>query len=259
MKKKPIGIFDSGIGGLTVVRQIIKKLPNEDVVYLGDTARVPYGTRGKKTILKFSGQDFDFLKGKHVKVIVIACHTVSSIAIGALKKSVKIPLIDAVMPTIEVIKKGGYKKVGVIGTNATIASNIYPTELGKGIEVFQQACPLLVPLIEEGQKGKILELVIKKHLKNLKEKNLDVLVLACTHYPLIKKEIREFIGKKVAIIDPSEEIAKSLKKSLRVLGLKKDSNVKGKIKIFVTDKTKDSSKVANDFLGKRVNIELINL
>lgn len=256
MRKKAIGIFDSGVGGLTVVRQIIKKLPNEDVVYLGDTARVPYGTRGKETILKFSREDVGFLKEKDVKIIVIACHTVSSTVLDDLKGRVDMQLIDAVTPTIEAIKKGGYKRVGVIGTSATIASNIYPKKLGKGVEVFQQACPLLVPLIEEGQKGKILELVIKKYLKNFREKNLDALVLACTHYPLIKEEIRGFMGEDVVIIDPSEEIAKKTASVLNNNNLDSLRRGKGSERYFFTDRV---GGIVKRFLGKEVFVKKVSL
>ncbi len=219
---RPIGVFDSGLGGLTVVREIIKVLPNEEIIYIGDTARVPWGTRGKETIINFSYQLAHFLLNKKVKFIVIACHTASSAALKPLKGKIKIPLLGVVNPGVkEALKKSKNLRIGVIGTQATIQSRVWERILKKqnsSIKVFSMACPLFVPLVEEGLVShQATQILGKQYLKPLIKKKIDTLILACTHYPLINKLIKDIVGENVTLINPGQSLALSLKKELRHL------------------------------------------
>lgn len=183
-KTKPIGVFDSGLGGLTVTKEIIKIMPNENIIYLGDTARVPYGTRSKDIVRKFSLEDANFLLKKKVKCIVIACNTSSAYAGNFLKKNIKIPVFDVITPAVKgAVKVSKTGNIGVIGTTGTISSGAYKVK-------YLQACPLFVPFIEEGEiNSQAIELVAKKYLSWFKGK-IDTLILGCTHYPIISKTIK---------------------------------------------------------------------
>ncbi len=212
-KNKGIGIFDSGIGGLTVLREIRKFLPYEDLFYLGDTARVPYGNRSKDTIIKYSVQNTHFLIGMGIKLLVIACNTSSSVAISALRhKFPELPIIGVIEPgseqAVNATKTG---KVGVIGTRATISSGSYRSALHRfdhGIKVFQQACPLFVPLVEEGMhRTKFANDIARHYLLNLKKHNIDTLILGCTHYPLLSPVIQKIVGSKVRLINSGQAVA----------------------------------------------------
>lgn len=244
---QPIGIFDSGLGGLTVVKEIIKVLPNEDIVYLGDTARVPYGTRSKKIIQKFSQEDANFLLKNKVKCIVIACNTSSALAGGFLKKKLKIPVFDVINPALEKANKLTINgKIGVIGTRGTIASGAYNVK-------YSQTCPLFVPFIEEGElKSSALQLVAHKYLSKFKGK-IDTMILGCTHYPIIQKLIQEEVGKRVKLINPGKCISFEVKKYLEENKLLNGQKKKGKIKYFVTDLTDRFKNVAKMFLGKKID------
>ncbi len=238
-----IGVFDSGLGGLTVVKEIKKILPSESIVYLGDTARVPYGTRSKEIVAKFSFEDAKFLLKKNVKCIVIACNTASAYAGNELKRKIKIPVFEVITPAIKKAESVSKKeKIAVIGTRGTIASKAYQFD---GI-----ACPLFVSLIEEGEiKGKLIAMVVEKYLKSLKKKEIEILVLGCTHYPLIENEIRKIVGEKVILINPGKEVVLNLKKFLEKNNLiNKD---KRKIDYYVTDWTSNFQKVAEMFLGEK--------
>ena len=180
MDKRPIGVFDSGVGGLTVLKKIAKALPHEDLIYLGDTARVPYGTRSKETIRKFAQEDVNFLLTKNVKCIVIACHTVSSVAAIQNGSTAPVPIINATTPTLNFLKDAKRKRIAVIGTRGTIASGVYKKGLRK-TKVIEQECPLLVPIIEEGERGEDLESAIRLYLSNIKKGKQDSVVLACKH------------------------------------------------------------------------------
>lgn len=252
---RPIGVFDSGLGGLTVVKEIIKILPNEDIVYLGDTARVPYGTRSKETIERFSLEDADFLLKSNPKCIIIACHTASALASQAVKKHLSIPVIDAISPVIEKIKKENYKRIAVIGTSGTIGSRVYKKHISKikpKMKIFEKACPLLVPVIEEGEvNGEILDVLINKYLKEIRNNELDALVLGCTHYPIIKKKIKKYL-KKVVLIDPSEEIANKLSTVLDENKIRVKRGTKGRIEYNVTDLTDRFTKMAEMFMGEQL-------
>lgn len=245
---RPIGIFDSGLGGLTVVRELIRILPNENLVYLGDTARVPYGTRSKETILKFSFEDADFLLKRRVKCIIIACNTASSVAASALKKKLSVPVFDVIGPALKDAKKiSGSGKVGMIGTRATVASGAYKGTIGV-------ACPLLVPFIEEGEiNSDALRLVVRSYLENFKGKKIKALILGCTHYPIIEKLIRKELNQPVDLINPEKSVSIEAKKYLTEHKMLTDSQKTGKRTYFVTDLTDRFKKVAEMFLGHSIN------
>ena len=255
-ENKPIGVFDSGLGGLTVVKEIIKLLPNENIVYFGDTARVPYGTRSNEIIKKFSEEDVKFLLSKKVKCIAIACHTSSAVAGNYLtRKFPNIPIFDVVSPVLESLKAsknlpaGRQGRIGVIGTRATIGSGVY-SKLNKVVQV---PCPLFVPFIEEGEvKGKLIESLVKKCVGTLK---VDTLVLACTHYPIIKDVIKGVLPN-TELINPGILIAEKLKKYLIKNNLVNDQKTIAKQNYYVTDLNERFIKVANMFLGENINARI---
>jgi len=265
MKDRPIGVFDSGIGGLTVLKEIIEATPDEKTVYLGDTARVPYGIRSPETVLRYSFENAGFLTSKNIKLMVIACNTASSVSLDAIKSRVSIPVIGVIEPgakaAVKVTKNG---RVGVIGTEATIKSNAYTKAiqaLNGNIDVFSLACPLFVPLVEEGwTEGTIATLIAREYLDRLKDKGMDTVVLGCTHYPLLKKVIAEVMGAGVRLIDSAIETAYEIKTTLDMLGLNREQNGSPVREFFVTDSTERFLKVSENFLGQKIeNIEKIEV
>ncbi len=253
---KAIGIFDSGIGGLTVVKEIIKFLPSEDIVYFGDTARVPYGIKSKQTIIKFSLENILFLLKQDVKVIVIACNTSSSIALPVLRRHFKIPIIGVIGPgSREAIYATRNKRIGVIATKATINSGAYERELKRldpKIKVFNQACPLLVPLAEEGWlNDKVTYDIAGHYLKPLKNANIDTLILGCTHYPLLKKVFKSILGNSVRLIDSAQQVARETKDVLVNEGLLNKRH-NSRYLYYVSDELQQFRKVAMNFLGKEI-------
>jgi glutamate racemase len=246
----PIGVFDSGLGGLTVVHQIQQLLPNEDIVYLGDTARVPYGTRGEEVIKKFSDEDLNFLLSKDVKCVVIACHTASAVAGKYLKdKHPQIKIFEVISPTIEYTKK--QKGItAVLATRATVNSRAFSSKLNS----VDLPCPLFVPCIEEGEtKGELIELLIKRYIKG---SSFDNLILGCTHYPIIEKTIRQVVGDNVNIINPGVCVAEEIDGYFRINGLKNVKKTGGSLQLFVTDLNPRFIGVAEMFLGKQLNKEI---
>lgn len=216
MDSRPIGIFDSGVGGLTVVKQIIKEMPQEQIVYFGDTARVPYGDKSKETVTKYSRQDIRFLLSKNVKAIVIACNTASSNSIDILTREFDIPIFGVVEPGVaEALKTTKNKKVGIIATEATVRSKAYENLLklnDENIEVFSKPCPLFVPLVEEGWTyNEVSMLTAEKYLKEFLDLGVDSLVLGCTHYPLLKQCIGETVGEEIKLVDPARATAQKVK------------------------------------------------
>lgn len=214
-----IGVFDSGVGGLTVVREILRQLPSENVIYFGDTARVPYGSKSKNTILKFSKQIVRFLRTKNVKAIVFACNTASALALEDMRDEIDIPVIGVVRPGAKMaVEKTKTKNVGVIGTEATIKSGIYTDyirQLDENVNVIGKACPLFCPLVEEGLlEDRITDDMIHRYLSELKPYGVDSLVLGCTHYPLLINPIKRYMGDNVILINPAYETAKELKNIL---------------------------------------------
>lgn len=251
---KPIGIFDSGIGGLTVVKEVVKLLPHEDIVYFGDTARVPYGIKSRETIIKFSLENTLFLLQKDVKMIVIACNTSSSMALPIIRKHFKIPILGVIMPgakeAVYATKNG---KIGVIGTRATIKSGAYQEEvhrLDPSMKVWSQACPMFVPLVEEGWvDDPIAAKVAEKYLAGLKAKGVDTLILGCTHYPLLKAKIQAIMGKGVVLIDSAQQVANEVRQVLSQEGLLTKKTGKAAREYYVSDEVAIFENVAKRFLG----------
>ena len=263
---RPIGVFDSGIGGLTVVKELKKKLPNENIIYLGDTARVPYGTKSKETIIRFTTESVLFLLSKNIKLIVIACNTSSSLALDVLKRNFKIPILGVIQGGAkEAVCATRNKRIGVIGTRATIESKSYEKEIKRldpEIKVFSFSCPLFVPLVEEGfLDGKITLEIAQNYLKPLKRINIDTLILGCTHYPLLTPVIRRGLNKRVTLIDSVRQVAYVTKELLLKEDLFNSQKKKNARNLFyVTDEPKNFSKLAKLFLGYRIkNIEKVSL
>lgn len=261
----PIGVFDSGIGGLTVAREIMRQIPDETIVYFGDTARVPYGSKSKQTIITYSRQIVKFLQTKNVKAIVIACNTASAFALETVATEVSIPVIGVVKPgakvAAETTKNG---KIGIIGTEGTINSGIYNSFLSKtnpNVKVYGKACPLFVPLVEEGWlEDPITVEIVKRYISELQDYDIDTLVLGCTHYPLIRHTIGAILGDKVTLVNPAYETARTLKEVLSSNGIESTTPA-GDHKFFVSDGAEKFKKFANTILPcdvvetKDVNIE----
>jgi len=268
-RNAPLGVFDSGLGGLTVVRALRIALPSEDIVYLGDTARVPYGTRGASTVIKYASGCGKQLVDRGVKALVIACNTVSAVAPERLRIDLDLPVLEAIGPgaraAVNASKTG---KIGVLATAGTIASGAYTRAIGAldtRAEVFGQAAPLLVPLAEEGwTEGEVPRLAARKYLEPLAKANVDVVVLGCTHYPIlrttIEHEVKDLLGAHVVVVDSARAIAESVGDFLRARGLTRESEERGSIRLLVTDAPKSFEQVAGRFLGDVVqNVELIDL
>lgn len=236
----PIGVFDSGVGGLTVAREIMRQLPNEDLVYFGDTARVPYGSKSKKTVVKYSKQIVRFLRTKNVKAIVVACNTASALALDELAEEIDIPIVGVVKPgakmAVETTRTGN---VGVIGTASTVKSGIYNEYirgLNPDITVVSKACPLFVPLVEEGLlEDRVTEDIVSRYLQEMKEYHVDALVLGCTHYPLLRNVIKRFMGEEVTLVNPAFETAKCLKELLTEQGLLNRKKHRSEYEYYVSD------------------------
>jgi len=255
VKNSPIGIFDSGVGGLTVVKQLAKEMPNEEIVYFGDTARVPYGTKSASTIQKFSIQNVLFLLKRNVKLIIIACNTSSAIVLPFLSEHFTIPIIGVIKPGAKAaVRSTRNGRIGVIGTSATILSGAYDKEiksLNSGIKVYSGSCPLFVPLAEEGWADDgIADIVAKKYLAVFKGRKIDTLIMGCTHYPLLRASIQRVMGKGVRLIDSAEETAKEAKNLLEECGLKSAANKKAGSRFYVSDAPDKFRAVAKRFLGK---------
>lgn len=256
-RNRPIGIFDSGIGGLTVLKEMSRILPREDIVYFGDTARVPYGTKSKETVIKFSIQDADFLMGLGVKMIVVACNTASSLSLDVLKSRYDIPLVGVIEPgarkAASVTKN---MKVGVIGTKATVASGVYEREVRRfnpEISVLSAGCPLFVPLVEEGWlSGKITADIAKVYLGPIKKAGADVLILGCTHYPLLKSAIHKALGRNIKLVDSAKETAKEVKAIIEESGLEKRTKERPEYRFYVSDEPALFKKIGGKFLGREI-------
>lgn len=224
-REAPIGVFDSGVGGLTVAREIMSQLPNERIVYFGDTARVPYGSKSRDTIIKYSGQIIRFLKTQKVKAIVVACNTASAVALDEVKKELDIPIIGVIKAgarTAAAATKNG--KIGIIATETTVNSKVYThflEELNPELSVIGKACPLFVPLVEEGTflNDPITEEIASRYLAGLKQEEIDTLILGCTHYPLISNTVGKVMGESVTLVNPAYETARELKELLKEEGL----------------------------------------
>jgi len=254
-----IGVFDSGVGGLTVFKELIKQLPREDVVYFGDTARVPYGTKSRETIIRFSLENILFLLQKDVKIIVVACNTSSSLALPTLRRHFKKPIIGVISPGAkEAVYATRNNRIGVIATSATINSAAYAQEIKKlkpSAEIFSQACPLFVPLAEEGWvKEKVAVEIAEKYLASLKKVKVDTLILGCTHYPLLKPVIKKVMGEGVRLIDSAQQVAQEVKQVLADEGLlSSDRKHQAEYTFFVSDEPGNFQRLAKRFLGFSLN------
>ena len=255
-KDSPIGVFDSGIGGLTVLQKIMAALPKENTVYLGDTARSPYGTKSVETVLRYSFENTDFLIEKGVKLVVVACNTSTAIALESLRENVSLSVIGVIEPGVRgALEKTRNGKVGVIGTEATIQSGAYSRALKEKdseVEVYSRACPLFVPLVEEGWlDNSVVKMTVESYLGSLKQSGIDTLILGCTHYPLLKKAIQKFMGRGVQLVDSAEETASEVATVLKKKSLARERG-RGSPSFFVTDAPERFVKVGQRFLGEKV-------
>ena len=262
---RPIGVFDSGIGGLTVVSELMALLPKEDILYFGDTARVPYGSKSPEAVTRFSLEIAAFLKRKNIKMMVVACNTATAHALPVLRKNLKIPVVGVIEPgarcAVETTKNS---RIGVIGTEGTVASGSYAKAIGNistSYKVFQQACPLFVPLVEEGWLDTaVTKQIVSVYLAPLLKKNIDTLVLGCTHYPLLKKVIGNVAGKKIALIDSAVATAQQVRRELSEHGLLRKGSVKGRGRFFVSDSPDKFKSIGKRFMGDRIKIvEKVNI
>ena len=267
-KTAPIGVFDSGVGGLTVAREIMRHLPNEDIVYFGDTARVPYGSKSKDNIIRYSRQIINFLMTKGVKAIVIACNTASAQALDVVQKEYPIPIIGVVEPGARAaLSVTEAKKIGVIGTEGTVRSGMYEKVIQgiqEDVEVVTKACPLFVPLVEEGFKDHhVTEEIIDFYLASMKESDIDALILGCTHYPLLRSKIMEYVGEKIKLVNPAYETAMDLRKLLQEKDMENPDieGDHGSYSFYVSDAADKFKQFANSILPydiettKQINIE----
>lgn len=265
----PIGVFDSGVGGLTVAREIMRQIPNERIIYFGDTARVPYGSKSKETITRYSRQIVRFLQEQKVKAIVAACNTASAYALDEIEKELDIPIIGVVKPgakiAAETTRNG---RIGVIGTEGTIGSHIYSTyinEINKDIQVVEKACPLFVPLVEEGLwQDPVTDEIAARYLNVLTDSGIDTLILGCTHYPLIRSTVQKTVGGEVALVNPAYETARELKGLLEkenMLNNEKQGLGTERYRFYVSDMADKFRTFANSILkygilsAKTINIE----
>lgn len=264
----PIGVFDSGVGGLTVAREIMRHLPDEDFVYFGDTARVPYGSKSKNNILRYSRQILRFLETKEVKAVVIACNTACALALDVVREESEIPIIGVIAPGARAAARTtGNKKVGVVGTEATIRSAMYTrtiTDIDDEIEVIGKACPLFVPLVEEGfAKHKVTEEIIDYYLAPMKTSGIDTMILGCTHYPLLRSRIIKYLGEEITIVNPAYETAMDLREILSERDLLNPGreNLEPAHQFYVSDAANKFKQFANSIMPydvettKQVNIE----
>ncbi|HXE95563.1 MAG TPA: glutamate racemase [Dongiaceae bacterium] len=257
MTWKSIGIFDSGVGGLTVLREIMQVLPQEDTLYFGDTARVPYGTKSPETVARYSVEIASFLIKRDIKLLVVACNTASAVALPALKRQLSIPVVGVIEPgarrAAEVTRSG---RIGVIGTAGTIRSSAYTRAIKRlkpDAEVLTRACPLFVPLAEEGWvDNQIARLTAQTYLQELKEAAVDTLVLGCTHYPLLKGMIAAVMGPGVTLVDSAEETARTVAAILADKGMLRPRAEKGNHDYYVSDIPAGFVRVGNRFLGGKL-------
>ena len=266
---RPIGIFDSGLGGLTTVRALTRLMPEEDYIYFGDTGRVPYGGRSRETIIKYARQDVAFLRSFDLKAIVIACGTVSTTSLDTLQAENDLPIVGVVEPTCRrALLVTQNKKVGIIATLASIRSGAYEAMLRRldpAVEIIGKPCPLFVPLVENGRISRgdvVIETVAREYLEPLKATGVDTLILGCTHYPLLTDIIQDIMGPEVTLVSAGEESAFELKRLLKADRLRAEETREGGVDFYVSDRPEDFEHIASVFLGEnlchsaeRINIE----
>lgn len=263
--QEPIGIFDSGVGGLTVTREIMRQLPCENLIYFGDTARVPYGNKSRETILRYSTQIVNYLRTKEVKAIVIACNTATAFALEELQQQIVIPVIGVVWPgAIAAAQATTNKHIGIIGTAGTVKSRVYNKylrQLDPDITVVSKACPLFVPLVEEGlTEDRVTDDIARRYLTEFREYDVDTLVLGCTHYPLLRNTIRRIMGEEVTLVNPAYETAKSLKQLLTEKNLLNTSGKENHHEYCASDMTEQFVTFADRVLPCPVDrIRMVNI
>jgi glutamate racemase len=262
--QRPIGVFDSGVGGLTVVKQLLKKFPRESIVYFGDTARIPYGTKSEEIVRRYALEDSMFLLDKNVKVVVVACNTASAIAVSMLKEILSVPVIGVIEPGAKAaVRYTKNQKIGVIGTAATIRSNSYTKEilaLQPEAQIIPQACPLFVPLVEEGWiDDETTYLVAERYLQGLRLNKIDTLILGCTHYPLLRNAIQKTVGKKVKLVDSGVETAEEVELILKKNRLLANMEQTPKNYFYLSDMPYKFQEIAERFLERSIpHVETIN-
>lgn len=260
MDQRPIGVFDSGMGGLTAVRQMMQCLPHEDIVYFGDTGRVPYGSRSAETIIKYARQDVAFLRQFDLKAIVIACGTVSATSLSLLRAENPIPILGVVEPACDTaVRLTNSGRIGIIGTTATIRSNVYEAAVRKRMPkamLLSRACPLFVPLVENGRVrpgDPVTTPVVEEYLSPFREAGVDTMVLGCTHYPLLTDIIAEYMGSGVRLIDTGRECALSLKAYLERTDALNGNTFEGTRHYYASDSAEDFASLASVFLGTDIS------
>lgn len=265
VRNRPIGVFDSGLGGLTVVNQLIQHLPQESIIYFGDTARVPYGTKSPETVRKFAVQIIRFLQSQGVKLIVVACNTVSSVAMEKILELSDVPVIGVIEPgSRAALQKSKNRRIGVIGTSATVSAGKYNSVLlsmSPDVAVFSQACPLFVPLVEEGWIGSaVTEMVARIYLEPVMRQSVDTLILGCTHYPIIKDTIKKIVDNKIEIVDSAIQTALEVRELLKSERLLNDSGSEPEHLFYVSDFPQKFEDIARRLLGRPLeNIRRITL
>jgi len=263
-RNKPIGIFDSGFGGLTVMSALSKMLPAENMIYFGDSAHVPYGSKSKEAVTGFSKDIAGFLISKDVKMIVVACNTASALALPVLQKTLKVPVVGVIEPGAKTaVRATKNKKIGIIGTEGTVNSRTYEKAIKKisRCRVYTRACPLFVPLVEEGwNSGKITESIARAYLEPLLAKKIDTLVLGCTHYPLLKKVIGRIAGKDIELIDSADATAREVKDILLKNDLLSPEKMPGKRAFYASDNPEKFKKIGGGFFRGKINkVQKVNL
>jgi glutamate racemase len=263
LKKRPIGIFDSGVGGLTVARSVRKYLPGEDVLYFGDTARVPYGNKSKDTVIRFSREITTFLLDMNVKMVVVACNTASSFCIPVLRRTFAVPVTGVIEPGVrEAASLTSAGSVGVIGTRSTVKSGSYRkcmADVSSGTKVFGRSCPLFVPLVENRLiEDPVTREMAARYLSPFKRHGIDTLILGCTHYPVLKNVISSVL-EDVNLVDSSQAVARSVGETLKGLGLLSGRRSGGKLRCYVSDDEEGFRKTAGIFLGRRPVVRKVNL
>jgi len=266
MDNRPIGVFDSGLGGLTVLSEIIKNSPNESIVYFGDCGRTPYGIKSKETVIKYTFQDIRFLLNHDIKTVVIACNTASAYSLELVKEEfASIHIIEVIKPGSKAaVKETKNKRIGVIGTVATITSGVYEKaikEIDASINVYSKACPLFVPLVEEGWwDNDITYRTAQEYLLPLKEKNIDTLVLGCTHYPLLADTIKRVMGDNVRLVSSATEIAKIINKIILSDNIGRDEHLQPVYRYYTTDSVEKFEELGSTILGKKIfSVEKVDI
>jgi len=256
-----IGIFDSGLGGLTVARAIVHALPGYDMIYFGDTARTPYGSKSRETVIQYACENTELLIKKGAELIVMACNTAASVATEVLRQKYDLPIFEVITPAASMVASfQKTRRVGIIGTRATINSNVYTDKISKDrpdIKVYAVPCPLLVPLVEEGWIDKPeTRMIVKKYLHPLKVRQIDTLILACTHYPILKSIIQKKIGRRVRVIDSAQEVAQQLLLYFDEHNIVSEKDKPGNCQFFVSDITPFFEKIAQSIFKRQIPLEV---